>query len=178
MEKRIGNFRKKIFTGKQTKGNSQATSKSKTKTKSQTSTKDKIKALQKKPLNLGQKQLKNPYDEYDYFAEKQAKERDSAKMSVGKRSKQSNKKSHQSSFKEKVSSQKQPKNKNLRFVSKIVVNKNDQNLSLEKKMKISQNYPHQQMGFPEKPKRNNDLWKKEVEEINKILQNFESVSIM
>lgn len=45
-------------------------------------------------------------------------------------------------------------------------------------MKISQNYPHMKTGMDEKLKRNTDLWKKEVEEINKILQNFESVSIM
>lgn len=113
MEKRICNFRKKIFTGKQLKKKSQVTSKSKSRTNSQTSTKDKVKVLSKKPLVLAQKQFKKPYDEYDYFADKRTQERESAKLSVGKKSQHSQKKSNQSSFKEKTSSQKQPKNKNL-----------------------------------------------------------------
>lgn len=48
-------------------------------------------------------------------------------------------------------------------------------------MKISQNYPNSKAKIftdGKKGKKDPDLWKKEVEEINKILQNFEHVSIV
>ena len=51
-------------------------------------------------------------------------------------------------------------------------------MSLERKMKISQNFGHTKLNKKKGENTTVNLWEKEVQEINKILKNFENLSLM